>query len=315
MLEKLKTKFVQSVPVQTSITLAKKIVLPGFEGQSIFTVARFFFEAITHTSVLDRAAAISFKFMLAIFPALIVILTLIPFIPIENFQESLLHFFQNLMPAEAYELISETLNSLVNKKYSTLLSLGFILGLYFGSNTVQAILDGLHASHHIDTEYSVWKQRLISLGLVILLPIFSALALIIFGVGGYVIDYLHLQDLIGSTLTLVILEFMRWVLTILVIEITISFLYNVADLSKHRWRIFSAGANLSTFGVLLVSAGLAYFVNNFGTYNKLYGSLGAVLVTLVWIYANFITILIGFELNASISKARKHGKEIYNGHE
>src|SRR6056297_3524617 len=158
MVEKIKIWLLKSAPVQTLLTWSKRIVLPGFDGQSIFTVARFFYEALTQSSVLDRAAAISFKFILAIFPALIVLLTLIPYIPIDNFQETLLNFFKNLMPADAYGVVSDTLNSLINQKYSTLLSVGFLLGLYFGSNTVQAILDGLHASYHVQKQYSVWKQ-------------------------------------------------------------------------------------------------------------------------------------------------------------
>lgn len=311
MIEKLKNKIVQSALVQNGLEVSKKIILPGFDGQSIYSVARFFYEAVTHSSVIDRAAAISFKFILAIFPALIVLLSLIPYIPISNFQDSLLAFFQQLMPADAYNMVADTLNSLVNKKHSTLLSAGFVLGLYFGSNTVQAILDGLHASYNVETEYSGWKQRLISLGLVIVLPILATVALIVLGVGGVVLEYVHVRELIGNTYTITILQILKWVLSALFIAMSISFLYNVADVDKRKWRVFSAGANLSTVGVLIVSAGFAFFVNNFGTYNKLYGSLGALLVTLVWIYANFITILVGFELNTSISKARKQGQEIF----
>lgn len=309
MVKKIKIWFLKSSPVQALIAWSKRIVLPGFDGQSIFTVARFFYEALIHSSVLDRAAAISFKFILAIFPALIVVLTLIPFIPIDDFQETLLSFFQNLMPADAYNVISDTLNSLIKQKYSTLLSVGFVLGLYFGSNTVQAILDGLHASYHIQKRYSVWKQRLVSLGLVILLPILAAIALLLMGVSGFVLDYMHFREFFGSDLTITFLKILKWILSALVILLSISFLYNVADVGRRKWRVFSAGASLCTLGILIVSGGFAFFVNNFGTYNKLYGSLGAVLVTLIWIYANFITILIGFELNASISKAHKLGQE------
>lgn len=316
MVEKIKTWLINSAPVKTLIAWSKRIVLPGFDGQSIFTVARFFYEALMRSSVLDRGAAISFKFILAIFPALIVVLTLIPYIPIEDFQETLLNFFENLMPADAYGVVSETLNSLVNQKYSTLLSVGFLLGLYFGSNTVQAILDGLHASYHVQKQYSVWKQRLVSLGLVILLPILAAIALLLMGVSGFVLDYLHITELIGDDVTLTILKILKWVLSALVIMLSISFLYNVADVKKRRWRVFSAGATLCTLGIIIVSAGFAFFVNNFGTYNKLYGSLGAVLVTLIWIYANFIIILIGFELNTSISRAHKQGQqELYDNEE
>lgn len=311
-IDNIKLRIINSVPVTSAVRLSKTIVLPGFDGQSIFNVARFFYEAVTRSSVLDRAAAISFKFILAIFPALIVVLTLIPFIPIDDFQESLMHFFEQLMPAEAYNLISDTLDSLVNQKHSTLLSVGFILGLYFGSNTVQAILDGLHASYHIEQKYSTWKQRLISLGLIIFLPLLIAVALFILTASGFIINYLHINELIGDDITLFMLQVFKWVLSALLIMLSISTLYNAANGHPGKWKIFSAGATLSTIGMLIVSAGFAFFVNNFGTYNKLYGSLGAVLVTLLWVYINFITLLVGFELNTSIVKAKKYGRKLFN---
>lgn len=311
MLNKIKFRILRSAPVQSAIALSKQIVLPGFDQQNIYHVSRFFFEAVTKTSIPNRAAAISFKFLLAIFPALIVLLTLIPYIPIENFQESVLQLFAMLMPADAYNLIAETLDSLVNRKYSTLLSVGFLLGLYFGSNTVQAILDGLHASHHIDHYYSPFKQRLFSLALVVVLPILAALALVVMTLSGFILDYLHITELIGNQLTLFVLKVFKWIISAFLIMLAISFLYNIADVKRKRWKMFSAGATVSTLGIIVVSLGFAFFVNNFGTYNKLYGSLGALMVTLVWIYVNFIAMLVGFELNTSIAKARKHGQELY----
>ncbi len=312
MIEKLKAKFLRWKFIVFVVAHSKKVVLPGFDGQNIFSVARFFYEAVTRSSIPTRAAAISFKFLLAIFPALIVLLTLIPYIPIDDFQNTVLETFAILMPADAYNLIAETLDSLVNRKYSTLLSVGFLLGLYFGSNTVQAILDGLHASHHIEHYYSPLKQRLFSLGLVITLPILSAVALLVMAVSGFILDYLHIIDLIGNQLNLHLLKLLKWIVSALFIMLSISFLYNVADVKKKRWKTFSAGATVSTLGVIIVSLGFAFFVNNFGTYNKLYGSLGALLVTLVWIYVNFIALLVGFELNTSIAKAKRHGQELYN---
>ncbi len=311
MIKRFKLRIYRSEFVQSGIALSKKIVLPGFDQQNIFHVSRFFYEAITRTSIPNRAAAIAFKFLLAVFPALIVILTLIPYIPIENFQDSVLQFFAMLMPADAYNLIAETLDSLVNRKHSTLLSVGFLLGLYFGSNTVQAILDGLHASHHIEQAYSPLKQRLFSLALVIILPILTAFALIVMTLSGFVLEYLHITDLIGSQRTVTFLNILKWIISAFLIMLAISFLYNVADVKRKRWKMFSAGATVSTIGIIVVSIGFAFFVNNFGTYNKLYGSLGGVMVTLMWIYFNFITMLVGFELNTSISKARKHGQELY----
>jgi membrane protein len=311
LLDQLKLRLLNSIPVRTTLAVSKKIVLPGFDGQSVYDVARFFYEAMYKGSVPDRAAAISFKFLLAIFPAIIVLLSLIPFLPVDNLQESLIFTIERLMPKQAYSLIESTLENLVNKKHSTLLSVGFVLVLYFASNTVQAILDGLNSSYNLTQKQSSLYQRLVSIGLMIAFPIMMALALIIMGLSGFVIDYLKINDLIGSDLTLFGLTVLKWLLSIALILISISTLYNVANMNKRKWKVVSAGASLSTLGVIIVSLGFAYYVNNFGTYNKLYGSLGALLVTLMWIYINFITILVGFELNTSISKAGNQ-KELFN---
>jgi membrane protein len=311
-IEKIKQRILNSIAVRTAIVVSKKIVLPGFDGQSVYDVSRFFFEAIMRGSIPDRAAAISFKFLLAFFPAIIVLISLIPYIPVENLQDTVMHTAKNLMPQDAYGLIESTLENLLSKKYSTLISIGFILVLYFASNTIQAILDGLNASFNLSQRQSPIHQRLVSLGLLIALPIMMALALVIMGLSGFVINYLRINDLLGNYLTYYGLELLKWILSAGLILLSISTLYNVANVNKRQWRFISAGASLSTIGVIVVSLGFAYYVNNFGSYNKLYGSLGALLATLIWIYINFMTILVGFELNTSISKAHRLGQQLFN---
>lgn len=311
-IEKIKQRILNTTVVKSTVLVSRKIVLPGFDGQSLYDVSRFFFEAISHGSIPDRAAAISFKFLLAFFPAIIVLISLIPYIPVDNLQETVMNTAKNLMPQDAYGLIESTLENLLSKKYSTLISIGFIFVLYFASNTIQAILDGLNASYNLSQKRKPFQERLISLGLLIALPITMGLALIIMGLSGFVIEYLRINDLLGSSLTYYGLELLKWILSAALILISISTLYNVAHVNKREWKFISAGASLSTFGVIIVSLGFAFYVNNFGNYNKLYGSLGALLVTLMWIYLNFITILVGFELNTSISKAHRLGQELFN---
>lgn len=311
-IEKIKQRILHSVAVRTAVVVSKKIVLPGFDNQSVYDVSRFFFEALSHGSIPDRAAAISFKFLLAFFPAIIVLISLIPYIPVDNLQETVMNTAENLMPQDAFGLIESTLENLLSKKYTTLISIGFIFVLYFASNTIQAILDGLNASYNLSQIRKPFQERLISLGLLIALPITMGLALLIMGLSGFVIDYLRINDLLGNYLTYYGLELLKWVLSAALILLSISTLYNVAHTNKRKWKFISAGASLSTAGVIIVSLGFAFYVNNFGNYNKLYGSLGALLVTLMWIYINFITILVGFELNTSISKAHRLGQQLFN---
>ena len=286
--------------------MLKNLVLPGFEGLNFLFVLRFFITGIQKGGIITRASAISFKVMLAILPTLIVLLTVIPYIPIENFQEDLLGNIAKLMPSSAFELFEHTINDLITKKHSTFLSIGFILGLYYSSNTIMAILEGFRSSYHLktNTEKS-WKLRIKSILLLPILAILLVVTVALITLSSHVLDYLREVEIIGHNVLLIVLKFSSWMLVAFIFLFSISLLYNIGDLGKLRWRIISAGATLATISFIIVSLGFAWYVNNFGNYNQLYGSVGTVLVLLLWVYFNCIILLVGFELNTSISMAKK----------
>jgi len=304
MFERLQRRILFSRPFRRLIAWATRIILPGFEGFNVYQIARFFIGALAKGHIVTRASAIAFKLFLAFFPAVIVLLTLIPYVPIADFQARLLATFQDMMPLEVFKFINSTLEDLVVKKHGTLLSVSFLVGLYLASDSVDAILAGFSGSANITTWHSPLKQRLLSLGLLVALTALAVIAIPLLTVSGAAINWFtDLNLLPGGAVTLLLFG-VKWIVTILVVIAAVSLLYNAGDPTARRFRLFTPGALLAVLLILIVSQALAYMFSHITNYNALYGSIGAILAVQFWIYFNMIAILVGYELNTSIARAR-----------
>lgn len=282
-------------------------VWPGFEGLSMLIVGRFFIEALSKGSINTRAAAISFRLFLAFFPAIILMLSLIPFVPIPNFQKELMDSIHSFFPGDTFGLVEETLDDLINKKYSSLISIGFILVIYYASNSINAILLGFNESYHFEDKTHPLLRRVISILLIFVLGIIlaSAITLIVFSetIVGFIAD----KEILADKALVFMLDAARWAITLILIYMVNTTLYNVGMGVRRRkaWKFWNVGAVMSTLLFVTTSIGFAYFINNFAQFNKLYGSLGTLMVLLIWMNLNCIILLAGFDLNASIRKALK----------
>jgi len=290
--------------VKSGFKFAKGVRPPGFEGLSLFNVARFFIVGLQKGAVTMRAAAISFRIFLAIFPALIVLLSLIPLVPIENFQQDLFSGIQGFFPGDTFELFESTLDDLLNKSHNSLLSLGFILALFFASNTVNAIMIGFNGSYNLQKKGNPIVLRLVSVVLLIVLTLILVMAVSIIAFNEFLFDYIRSLNFLSEWSIILGLQFAKWIIVLFLIYTSVTVLYNVGDFSRSLWKVFSAGASFATVFFILGSLGFAWFVEYFAQYNKLYGSLGSFLVLLIWMNFNCTILLLGFELNTSISKAK-----------
>jgi len=304
MVEKLKRKLLFSRPFRRLIGWSRRMVLPGFEGFSLYEISRFFFRALTTGQLVTRAAAISFKLFMAFFPAVIVLLTLIPYVPVPDFQERLLGSFEEMMPQEVFSFIEGTLHDLVLKKHGALLSVSFLIGVFLASNSINAILEGFSGSANITAWHSALKQRLLSLGLLLALTVLAVLAIPVLTLGGIVIRQFNTLGFFSSEIQVYTLLGVKWLISILLVITAVALLYNVGDPTTRRFKLITPGSLLAVFLVLLVSQALAFLFSNITDYNALYGSIGAILAVQLWIYANMIVLLIGYELNTSINRAR-----------
>jgi len=304
MIRKLFRKLLFSRPTRWFIVTIDSIVLPGCKGFSIYKILHFFLRAIRDGKIVMRASAISFKLFMAFFPMIIMLLTLIPFIPIADLQEQILRTFSELLPDEVYVFVEETLKDLV-KKRGTLLSFSFLVVLWLASNSMNAILAGFGGSSNLITQRTLLKQRLLSIGLLIILSLMFFAAILLITLSGSAFAYFdELGWQLGALERIGVLV-AKWLIILLLISGSIATLFNAGDTMEKRFQFISPGVLLSTLLVVLASQLLAWMFQNITDYNALYGSIGAIIAVQFWIYTNMIILLVGFELDTSIEKAQR----------
>lgn len=299
MIKKLRNKIEDSKLFQKSRRLSKVVVLPGFDGLPIYYVARFFIVGIQKGLIATKASSMAFKFFLALFPTVIFLLTLLPYIPIENFREELLAILQDILPQSGYEFVEDSIVELVTQPDGGLLSFGFIFALYLATNGIDGMLEAFKESYNTTFKRNFFKQK----GLSVLL-LFILTLLIIIAIAALVFSEYAVNNILEKgSFALIMLILGKWLIIAALTFFGISFVYYLGGSRSSRWRFFSAGSSLATFLVLIVSLGFGFYVDNFANYNKIYGSIGTIIVLMLWIYFISFVLLIGFELNASIQQA------------
>ena len=287
------------------IEVVKKIKPLGFTGLSLYDVSVFFIKGLQEGAITTRASSLAFNFFLAFFPSIIVFFTLIPYIPIDGFQQTLMEIISNVLPPSTNSATFSTLEDIINNQRGGLLSIGFILALYFSTNGMSSLIQAFNSSYHIRENESIIKHQMLSILLTIVISalVFLTIILIIFGKASiiYMIDY----QLINEN-KLVLLNAAKWVILIFMLFLGITTIFNLGPAIKSQIKIFSPGAILATLFIILTSIVFSYYIDNFSQYNKIYGSIGTLIIILLWIYFNAIFLLIGFELNASILNAKKN---------
>ncbi|KAA3650508.1 MAG: YihY/virulence factor BrkB family protein [Bacteroidetes bacterium] len=295
----IKNKILNSRPVRKTIALSKVLVLPGFDNLAIYYVASFFVKGIQKGLIATKASSMAFKFFMSLFPTIIFLLTLIPHIPIENFQEELLSILKDLLPDSGYEFTENTIVSLVTNSQDGLLSFGFLFAVYLATNGIDGMLLAFKDSYNTKINRNAFEQKGLSLSLLFILTLLLVIAIAAILFTEYMVNYI----LDPGSITSILLLSGKWLIIAALCFFAISFIYYLGGDRTHRWRFFSAGSTLATLMVLIVSFGFGYYVNNFANYNKVYGSIGTIIVVMLWIYFNSIVLLVGFELNASIQQA------------
>lgn len=295
--------------------VTSRIILPGFDKMPLFDVIVFFVKGILNGALSTRASSVAFKFFIAIFPAIIFLFTLIPYIPFQNFQETLMNSLQAAVPENAYQLISTTISDIISRQNGGLLSLGFLLALYFSSNGILGCISAFNiTSHSIETR-SIWMQYLISILLVIIISLLLLIATSVMVLSVHFFDFLISRQLIEKSAILILFKAAKWLIVIFTLFLAISFLYYLAPAKKERFRFVSAGSTLATLLFMATTGGFNYYVNNFASYNIVYGSIGTIIVIMMWFYFNALSLLIGFELNASISSAKNASMKLLRKNE
>lgn len=281
--------------------LLNKLILPGFDGVSIYEILRFFFKGLVKGAITMRASAVAFNFFLAIFPTIIFVFTIIPYLPIPNFNEMVFSLLQDVLPNSTYDAVYTTVENILTQPQGGLLSIGFVLALFFSTSGISSLIDAFNQTYHTIETRSLLKQQWISLILVLIISFLVMIGIALIIGGGIWINHLQRTEWIDTGFQTFMLQFIKWFFIVFIFFFTISFLYYLGPSRRQKFRFISAGSTLTTILIILLSIGFNYYIDNFSRYNTLYGSIGTLIVVMLWIYFVAIVILIGFELNASIS--------------
>ena len=289
------------------IQLSKKIKLISFYNLSLYDILFFFYKGVKQGAITTRASSLAFNFFLAFFPSIIVLFTLIPYIPIVDLQETLMELITTILPPHTNEIAFATIYDIINNPRSGLLSIGFILTIFFATNGVNSLIEAFNSSYHINESRSIIQQRLLSLGITFLLSCILMITILLIMFSKTVVNYLITAEIIENKSIEYIL-FGKWMVIIIMLFIGISIIYHFGPTIKKKFKLFTPGSIISTCLIIVTSSFFNYYISNFAEYNKVYGSIGTLIIILLWMYINSIILLIGFELNASIFNAKKQKK-------
>jgi membrane protein len=292
-------------PYLNAYKFAHRVTLPGFDGMPMSRVFSFFYRGIVNGAITTRSSAISFNLFVALFPALIFLFTLIPFIPIDNFQETLLSLFKEIIPDSAWDSVEYTVLDIVLRPHESWLSIGFILALFFSTNGIDSMIEAFNASFHSMETRGFLAQRWIAFVLVLVLAFMLVVAISFITIGSGLLQYFRAEGFFQDYFTYFLLDSLRWGVLVTLTYFGISIIYYWGPSKKRPFKFFSAGSSLTTLVIMLTNVGFNFYANNLAAYNALYGSIGTLLLILLWIYFNSTILLIGFELNVSILNAKK----------
>jgi membrane protein len=297
------TKFqriiINYTPIPFLLNKSKQWYLPGFAGLALYDVIQFFRSQLKQHGLSERAAAISYNFIMAIPPSLLFICTLIPNLPFVSkkiIKLQLHSLILDVVPSKIYnkQLIS-FIDTFIDGTKIGLISLGLLTSLYFASNGIMGIMRSFNKKY-VGFEK---RRRIIVRGeaLRLTIIIFSLLF-------GYLILLIMqgalLKLLVQSSVARTVIDYTRWLFIVLLVYSIIGYIFKYAPAIRKKWQFSSPGTLLATTLSLAASLGFSIFVNNFGKYNALYGSIGTIMMVMALIYINSLALLIGFELNVSI---------------
>jgi len=299
-----KTKrFLIQIPgVLFLIRILQKIIVPGLNGLSLFDLIKMYFEGIIKGAFSTRASAISFSLFLAIFPFLLFLLNLIPFVPFENFQEEFIKFIDDILPPNTSAFFDSIIADIVKNKRGGLLSSTFILSMFLMTNGINAVFSGFKNSFHIGMTRNFLKQYGVAFSVAIIVALFLILTVYVTLYFTYIVNTYN-QYIIGDTLYW--LNFGRIIFFIAMIFLTMSTLFYFGTKEGKLTRFFSPGAVFTTILIIATTYLFGFYINNFSRYNEIYGSIGALLILMLYIWINSNLVLLGYELNASITKLKK----------
>jgi len=297
--------------VNILVRLGKKIKIPGLQGLSLYDVLEMYIKGIVKGALTTRAGGIAYSFFMAIFPFLLFILTLIHYIPIDGFQDGLMLLITESLPPKTFGAVQPILDDIIKNQNKGLLSFGFIASLFLMTNGVNAIFGGFEYSYHIKEVRTVVRAYIISLGTSLVMVFFLVVTIaltIFYGVG---LSKLKEQGWLDAS-DAFWLKYGSGLLFVFMVFTIVSMLYHYGTKEGKASSFFSAGAIFTTSLSIFTFYLFSIYVVEFSKYNELYGSIGTLLILMLFVWLNAIILLLGFELNATINCLKRENKVLEN---
>ena len=286
----------------------KNVKFKRHQNLSLYRFIKIFLDNIQKDDLINRANGVAYNFILAIFPAIIFLFTLTPYIaqyfPQVN-RNSIMEFLGGMMPGSMYEVISSTIFDIINNQRGGLLTFGFLFALYLSTNGMMALMRAFNACYQTVERRSGFKMRITATGLTFMLAIVLIMAVVLLIVGQFVINYAttnlsKFSQYNFNEFSIYMVLGLRFLIIFVVFFLAISFIYYFGPAVHYNWSFFSIGSFLATLGSLGISYGFSYYITNFGTYNKVYGSIGVLIALMIWVQLITVVLLFGYEINASL---------------
>jgi membrane protein len=310
---KLERKIYSSRPFRFLEKRSRKISLPGFDGVSLHETVAFFVSQVRKVGLIDRARSIAFSFLIAIPAAAIFICTLIPYLPVhKKILQQLLQVTRDITPNQnTYLLVSQFLEDFLAKPRVGLLSFGFVLALFYSSNAMMGIMRSFNKSLLYNAHRNPLAARWMAIKLTTLVLFMVIGSIIILGTQADLLrTWLRELHITGRHAHMLFRTF-RWVVIIPLFYIAIACIYKYGPAVKKRWKLFSPGTFIATLLTILTTLAFSSWVNRFGNYNKVYGSIGTVMILMLLVYFNSLVLLIGYELNVCIYQLKTLAEDRY----
>jgi membrane protein len=299
----LKEKALKIPVLKNFVLLSDKIKVPGLEGMSLYHVLEMYVVGIVNGAVTSRAGSIAFSFFMALFPFVLFLLNLIPFIPIENFQDDFMYLIEEALPPKTADNVDIVIRDIANNAHGGLLSSVFILSVFLMTNGVNALFSAFEETYHKIKTRNIIQQYIISLftSIILALLLLGTVAVIIYF--EIAVGKLKETGLVSNDIFWI--EIGKYGILLFMLFVGISILYYFGTKEGKKTKFFSAGAIMSTLLIILNFKIFGIYVSKFAKYNELYGIIGTVLIIMLFIWLNSIILLLGYELNTSILRLRK----------
>jgi membrane protein len=287
-----------------AVQWGKKQSLPGFQGIALYDILKFVFKELNSSPIFAHANSIAFSFLIAIVPLFLVVLTMIAYLPVGGLTEEMLELIQRFSPSKTQNFIQDTLNEVLTIQRSDLMSIGFLLTIFFASNGMVAMMSAFDKKYEESFKRrNFLKRRMISIGLTLLLLTIMIMSLAFIVGSRHLLQWIF--DLAGfGSGEFLLLQIIKWIILVFLLYSVIASIYYFGPALRKKLRFWSPGATFATLASIVSSGLFSLYISNFSTYNTFYGSLGAIIILMIWIQINCLVILLGFEINAGIAVSR-----------